>query len=102
MQRTLEDLDRDRAAVGGADEPVDDLERAAAAVARVAEPRQRARAALEVGGGDVVEDERRAGEMTARERLLDPPLAGKQPVERRVQLVLVRPLDRQLARERRL
>ena len=43
---------------GVAEQPVDDLERAPPAVARVAELGKRAAAALEVGGGDVVEDER--------------------------------------------
>lgn len=40
--------------------------------------------------------------MAACERPLDPLLAGKKPVERRVGLVLVGPLDPDLARERRL
>lgn len=45
-----EDLDRDWPPLRAADEPVDNLERAAATVTRVAELGERARAALEVGG----------------------------------------------------
>jgi hypothetical protein len=102
VERALEHLDRDRAAVGGADEPVDDLGRAGLAVARVAELGQRAAAALEVGRGDVVEHERPLAQVAAGERAFDPLLASEQPVERAVELVLVGALDPELGGERRL
>jgi hypothetical protein len=102
MERAREDLDRDRTAVRGADKAVDDLERAALSVARVAAPGERAAAALEIRRGDVVEDERPLAQVAAGECVLDPPLTGEQPVERRVELVLVRALDPELGGERRL
>ena len=102
MQRAFEHLDRDRAAVRRAEQAVDDLRRAAPPVAGVTQLRQRTAVALEVGGGDVVEHERAALQVPAGECPLDPPLPSEQPVERRVQLVLVRVLDAELRRERRL
>ena len=55
VQLAREHLDRDRAAPAVAEQPVDDLQRAALAVTRVAELRQRAAAALKIRGRDVVE-----------------------------------------------
>src|SRR5207244_5255806 len=77
-----EDLDRDRAAFPVAEQPVDDLRRAAAAVARVAEREQRTGAALEVGGGDVVEHVRALSQVAAGEPPFDPLLVLAQPIER--------------------
>ena len=85
----LEHLDRHRAAVGRAQQAVDDLQLALLAVAVVAEPRQLAAAALQVARGDVVEHQRAVAQMLAGERLLDRRLALAEPVERDVELILV-------------
>ena len=68
VQLAGEHLDRDRPARLVAQQPVDDLRRAALAVARVAQRRQRAAASLEVGGGDVVEHQLAVVEMPAARR----------------------------------
>jgi hypothetical protein len=96
----------DRAAVRPADQPVVDLRLALHTIARVAQSRQRAAAPFHVARGQVVEHERVAvavaGEVSARERPLDPVLALKQPVRRRQQLGLLDLAERQLIAERGL
>ena len=89
VQLAGEHLDRDRPARLVAQQPVDDLRRAALAVTRVAQLRQRARAPLEIRGGHVVEHQLPILEVAAGEAILDPLLALQQPVHRRVQIVLV-------------
>ena len=97
----LEHLDRHRAAVGGAQQAVDDLQLALLAVAVVAEPRQLAAAALHIARGHVVEHQRAVVQMLARKRLLDRLLALAKPVERDIELVLVdRPEAEHLAEAR--
>ena len=59
-------------------------------VTAVAAPRERAVAALDRGGGEVVEDEAAGSQVARREARLDALLALQQPVHRAVQLVLVR------------
>ena len=85
----IEDLDRHRTAIGSAQQAVDDLQLAAFAVAIVAEAGERAAAALEVARADVVEDQRAVLEMPFGEGLLDRRLALAEPVECRIELVLV-------------
>ena len=89
------DLDRDRSTGGVGEQAVLDLEGALLAVPRVAELGERTVAALHVARGQVVEDEATRSEVAGREARLDPGLARAEPVERRVQLVLGRPLDAQ-------
>src|SRR5207247_10486923 len=74
----------------------------AGAVARVAERRQRARPALEIRRGEVVERELAGAQVTAREAVLDPRLALLEPVESRVELVLCGARDVKLVRQSRL
>jgi hypothetical protein len=56
VDRAVEDLDRDRAALRGAGQPVADLQLAALAVAGIAERSERTLAPLQIAGGEVVED----------------------------------------------
>ena len=84
-----EDLDGDRAALPGAEQAEDDLQGVALAVAAVAAPGQRAASALEVGGGEVVEDEGVVAEVLGGQPGLDGRLAGAEPVEGGVELVLL-------------
>src|SRR5262249_23041790 len=74
-----EHLDRDRSTLWRAGEPISDLELAALDVARVAEGRLRALAALQVAGGDVVENEATLAQETAGERPPRHPPAGERP-----------------------
>src|SRR5512147_1021802 len=67
----LEHLDRHRAAVGGAQQPKDDLRPVGTAIATVAPLPQLAAAALEIAGGDVIEHQRAVLQMPPRQRLLD-------------------------------
>jgi hypothetical protein len=85
----LEYLDGDRDAVGGGEQPVDDLQPAADPVFGVADGAQRAGPPLERGGGHVVEDQGPAGQVPGRERVLDLLLPGGEPVHRAVQVILV-------------
>ena len=85
----LEHLDRDRAAVGGAQQAVDDLRLALLAVAVVAALGQRTAAAFDVARRHVVEHQRSALQMALGERGLDRALALVQPIERRVEFALV-------------
>ena len=102
MQLTREHLNRDRPPGPIAQQPVDDLRRAALLIARVPQPGQLARAPLEIRGGHVVEHQFPSLEMPAGETILDPLLALKQPVHRRVQIVLIGVRHPQLIRQRRL
>ena len=74
---------------GGAEQAIDDLQRARLAVAAVAALGERAAAALHVARGHVVEHQRAVREMALGQRRLDGGLALQQPVERGVELVLV-------------
>ncbi len=87
--RALEDLYGDRAAVGRAEQAVDDLQFALLAVAVVAELGQGAAAALHVARSDVIEHQRAAGEMAAGQRRLNGGLAHRQPVEGAIEFLLV-------------
>ena len=66
----------------------------------IAEPRQRAGAPLKVRAGHVIQRQLTLFEMPAREPLLDRILALKQPVHRRVQLIVNRALHPQLLPQR--
>jgi hypothetical protein len=85
----FEHLDRHRAAIGGTQQTVDDLQFALLAVARVAEARQLAAPPLEPGRRDVIEHQRTVLEVAAGERGLDRALAGAEPIERAIELDLV-------------
>ena len=76
-----ERLDGQRAAVGGAQHPEDDLRLALLAVAAVAVGGQRAEPPFEVAGADVVEDQGGVAEVADGEAGLDPTLSSEQPVE---------------------
>ena len=69
--RAFEHLDGDRAAVGRAEQAVDDLQLALLAVAIVAELGERAAASLHVARGHVVEHQRAALEMAPGQRRFD-------------------------------
>ena len=84
-----EDLDGDRTALGRAQQPEDDLQRALLAVAAVPVLGQRAVRALHVAGGQVVEHQRVLAKMPLGEPLLDGGLPLDQPVHRRVELMLI-------------
>ncbi len=84
----LEHLDRDRAAIGRAQQAEFDLQLAGLVVAAVAVLRQRAGAAFEPGRGQVVHHQHAVLEMALGERLLDAPLVRQQPIERRVEFLL--------------
>ena len=85
----IKDLDGDRAAIGSAEQTVDDLQRALAAVAAVTTLGERAAAPLHVARRDVVEHERAVGEMAFGQSGLDGGLALQQPVQRGVEFVFV-------------
>ncbi len=84
-----EHLNGDGAAVGCAEETEDHLLAVLFAVAAVAELGEGAAAALEVAGGDVVEEGGAALEVAVCEALLDPGLALPEPVEHVEDLVAV-------------
>ena len=84
-----EHLDRHRATIGGAEQAIDDLQLALLAVPVVAEARERAAAAFDIARRDVVEHQRAAPQVAPGQRGLDRRLAGQQPVERGIQLLLV-------------
>jgi hypothetical protein len=85
----LEHLDGHRAAVGGTQQAVDDLQLTLLAIPVVAAPGQFAAAALDIAGGDVVEHQRSARQVPAGHRRLHRRLAFDQPVEGGIELVLV-------------
>jgi hypothetical protein len=76
-------------AIFAGQQPVDDLQPAADPVFGVADGTQRAGPPLERGGGHVIEDQSRAGQVPGRERVLDLLLPGSEPVHRRVQVILI-------------
>ena len=84
-----EDLDRDRDALGGGQQPVDDLQPAPHPVLGVADRAQRAGPALERGGGHVIQHQGAAGQVPGGQRVLDRVLPGVQVVHRRVQVILI-------------
>ena len=66
----------------------------------IAKPRQRATAPLKVRAGDVIQRQLTLFEVPAREPLLDRRLALKQPIHRRVQVIVNRALHTQLLPQR--
>jgi hypothetical protein len=84
-----EHLDRDRDAVLTGQQPVDDLEPAADPVFGVADRAERAGAALERGGRDVIQHQGAAGQVPGGQRVLDRVLPVLQVVHRRVQVILI-------------
>ena len=82
----FEHLDRYRAAVGGAHQADDNLRPVTAVVAAVAIPRQFAAASFEIGGGDIVEQQRAVLQMATGQLGFDEPLLAAQPVERSIDL----------------
>ena len=97
----LEHFDGDGAAVGRAQEAVDDLQLALLAVAVVAAFGQGAAAAFDIARRDVVEHQRPALEMALRQRGLDRALTLEEPVERGVEFVLADLAEVQLDAEAR-
>ena len=85
----VEHLDGDRAAVGRAEQAIDDLQRALPAITAVATLGQRTAASLHVARRDVVEHQRAVGEMALGQDGFDGGLAHQQPVERGVEFVVV-------------
>lgn len=85
----LDHRDGHRAAAHIGQQPVVDLQRAAAAVAAVASTRQGAGAAPEPTRRQVVQYQRALGEVTGGELLLDGVLALEQPVHGGVQVVFI-------------
>ena len=82
-------LDGDRTTVWGAEQTVDDLQRALFAVPAVAPFGERTAASLHVARRDVVEHQGAGGEMAPGQRGLDGRLALQQPVQRGVEFVVV-------------
>ncbi len=82
-----EGLDGDGAALGAAQQAVDDLGAVGAVVAGVAAGGELATGALEVAGGDVVQGEGAGGEVAFRELALDGGLAQGEPVHGVVEVV---------------
>ena len=97
----LEHFDGDGAAVGRAQEAVDDLQLALLAVAVVAAFGQGAAAAFDIARRNVVEHQRPALEMALRQRGLDRALTLEEPVERGVEFVLADLAQGQLDAEAR-
>src|SRR5439155_8930870 len=83
----LEHLDGDRATVGGAHQANDNLRPVAPVVAAVAMLGQFAAASFEVGGGNVVEQQRAILEVATDQLGLDERLLAAQPVERGIDLL---------------
>src|SRR5436190_9796374 len=81
-----EHLDRDRAAVRGTHQANDNLRPVATVIATVSMLRQFAAASFEIGGGDVVEQQRAILEVAAGQCGLDEWLLAAQPVERGIDL----------------
>jgi hypothetical protein len=83
----FEHLDRYRAAVGRAHQADDNLRPVTAVVAAVAMLRQLAAAPFEIGGGDIVEQQRAILQMAAGQCGFDERLLTAQPVERGIDLL---------------
>src|SRR4051812_14161145 len=84
----LKDLNGNRAAVGGTEQAIDDLQAALLAITAVATLGQRAAAPLKIARRDIVEHEGAVVEMAFGQRGLDGSLARQQPVERGVEFVV--------------
>ena len=89
----LEDLDGDRTPFAVAQQPEDDLQFAAFAVARVTALGQRAAPPFEVRGTQVVEHQGTVAQVAFGQALLDDALALEQPVHGAIELVFVDALD---------
>src|SRR5215469_3882638 len=89
------------AAIGAAQQPVDDLRAVALAIAVVPELNQLRALAGVVAAGYVVEDQRSVGQMLVSELCLDTGLMLQQPVQRLVQFILVDAFKLQLVRQAR-
>ena len=85
----LEHLDSHGTPLAVTQQAEDDLELAALAVPGIAMFGQRTRTALEVTGGEVVEDHGAFGQVLFRQPLLDGLLTFHQPVHGRVEFVLI-------------
>src|SRR5271163_4692694 len=80
-------LDRYRAALGRTHQADDNLRPVGAVVTAVAMLRQLAAAPFEIGGGDVVEQQRTILQMAAGQRGFDERLLAAQPIERGIDLL---------------
>lgn len=96
----FEDLDGDGAPVRVGQHAVDDLGAIPAVVPAVAMGRQRAVPTDDEAGGDVVEHQASALQMSRGEALLDAGLLLSDPVHRLVEVVLIGVLDPQQLRQR--
>ena len=76
-----EHFNRDRTAVGGAQQAIDDLHLAAFAVSVVAECGKCTALSFDIAGGDIVEHQRAAAQVAIGETFLDPHLPFSQPVK---------------------
>src|SRR6202521_4647868 len=85
----FKDLDRNRTTVGSAEQTVNDLQCALAAVATVAALGQWTAASLHVARRDIVEHEGAVGQVAFGQRRLDGRLASQQPVQCGVEFVLI-------------
>ena len=83
----FEHLDRYRAAVGRAHQADDNLRPITTVIAAVAMLRQFAAASFEIGGGDVVEQQRAILQVAAGQLGFDERLLAAQPVERAIDLL---------------
>src|SRR5258705_1990309 len=83
----FEHLDRYRAAVGRAHEADDNLRPVARVVAAVAMLRKFAAVSFEIGGGDIVEQQRAVLQVAAGQPGFDERLLAAQPVERAIDLL---------------
>ena len=83
----FEHLDRYRAAVGRAHQADDNLRPVATVVTAVAILRQFAAASFEIGGGDIVEQQRAVLQVAAGQPGFDERLLAAQPVERGIDLL---------------
>src|SRR5260370_23488840 len=83
----FEHLDRYRASVGRTHQADDNLRPVTTVVAAVAMLRQFAAASFEIGGGDVVEQQRAILQVAAGQPGFDERLLAAQPVERAIDLL---------------
>ena len=76
-----EHFNRDRTAIGGTQQAIDDLHLAAFAISVVAECGKRTALSFDIAGGDIVENQRAAAQVAIGEASLDPHLPSSQPVK---------------------
>ena len=76
-----EHFNRDRTAIGGTQQAIDDLHLAAFAVSVVAECGKRTALSFDIAGGDIVENQRAAAQVAIGEASLNPHLPFSQPVK---------------------